>query len=365
VTDRTAKKAAIKRATQSAQAAMNQLDAQTLKQLTELYRQTVEGLTEVIDSYADSDGTISINVLQALLATTEARLRQLELQKAALIDAGLIQAAQLGISPFAVDSAVMTGANLSAIPEEAVKFVKNFIAEDGLQLSDRIWRNDNHARQVVKDAINSAVIQGHSASRTAQELLSGGQGLSKEVQDKLKSNTAGPLGKTIEEQLFTGEGTPYANALRLARTELNRAHIKAYDAGAFLHPDVIGTRFLLSPNHPRHDICDMHAHANLYGLGPGVYPEGKNPCPAHPNTLSYTEVVFRDEVSDADRKGKQDRLAWLNDQSSGVQESVLNSRKKRIALEKGLLNENAIATPWSVLKVRLERQGHNTDTWGA
>lgn len=363
--DRTAKKAAIKRATLSAQASMNQLDAQTLERLTELYRQSVDALSKLIGSFADSEGLVPISSLQALLASTEVGLQQLEAQKAALLTDGLNQAALLGVSPFAVDEAVMIGANLSAIPADAVKFVRNFIADDGLQLSDRIWRNDNHARQIVRDAINQSVIQGYSASRTAQELLSGGQGLGKDLQAKLKANAAGPLGQTITQQLFTGDGTPYANALRVARTELNRAYVKSYEIGAFSHPNVIGTRFLLSPNHPKHDICDMHAHANLYGLGPGVYPEGKNPCPAHPNTLSYTEVVFKDEVSAADRQGKQNRLDWLNDQPAAVQESVLNSRNKRIALEKGLLKENAIATPWKVLKVRLDQQGHNTSAWGA
>lgn len=365
MSDRSAKKAAIKRATLSAQTAMNKLDSETLDQLTELYQQAVDAITETIDSFADIEGAVPIGALQALLAATEARLRQLEAQKAVLLNNGLNQAALLGVSLFAVDAAAMVGVNLPIVADEAVKFVRNFIAADGLQLSDRIWRNDNHARQVVSDAINSAVIQGYSASRTAQELLSGGQVISKELQNKLRANAAGPLGQTITEQLFTGVGSPYAAALRVARTELNRAHINAYEAGAFSHPDVVGTRFLLSPNHPKHDICDMHAHANIYGLGPGVYPKGKNPCPAHPNTLSYTEAVFKDEVTAEDRQGKQGRLQWLNDQPAGVQESVLNSRKKRIALEKGLLNENAIATPWHVLKVRLDQQGHNTDKWGA
>jgi hypothetical protein len=367
MSDRLAKKAAIKRATKAAQEQMNQLDAHTLAQLTELYQQVVDVLHAAIDNFADSDddGVVPIGALQALLSTTESRLRQLETQKTALLNNGLSQAALLGISPFAADAVAMMGVHLPAVADEAVTFVKNFIAEDGLQLSDRIWRNDNHARQVVKDAINQAVIQGYSASRTAQELLSRGESVGKDLQNKIKANSAAPLKKTISEQLFTGEGSPYANALRLARTELNRAHVKAYEAGAFSHPDVIGTRFLLSPAHPKPDICDMHARVNLYGLGPGVYPPGKNPCPAHPNTLSYTEVVFKDELTAEDRHGKQDRLAWLNDQPTGVQESVLNSRKKRIALEKGLLNENAIATPWKVLKVRLERQGHNTDKWGS
>ncbi|AZR60628.1 hypothetical protein ELB75_11835 [Eikenella corrodens] len=44
------------------------------------------------------------------------------------------------------------------------------------------------------------------------------------------------------------------------------------------------------------DICDEHAAADLYGLGQGVYPVDECPWPAHPNTFSYTEAVYRDEI---------------------------------------------------------------------
>ena len=53
---------------------------------------------------------------------------------------------------------------------------------------------------------------------------------------------------------------------------------------------------MLSPRHPRVDICDEHAAADLYGLGQGVYPVDECPWPAHPNTFSYTEAVYRDEI---------------------------------------------------------------------
>jgi len=361
--DRIATKAAIKRASAVARDAMNRLDADTLDQLTELYRQAVEGINHAIDQYADSNGSIRLEALQALLTASEARLRQLESQRNTLLDKGLLSAAQLGVEPFAVDAALLSQST-AVSSNQAVKFVENFIAEDGLQLSDRIWRLDNHAGQIVRDAINQAVIQGYSASRAAQDLLSNGQAVGKDLQAKLGANKAAGIKQRIEQELFTGTGTPYANALRVARTELNRAHGQAYLATAFSHPDVIGTRFLLSPNHPRHDICDLHAHANLYGLGPGVYPKGKNPWPAHPNTLSYTEVVFKDEVTASDRQGKQSPIEWLNDQPADTQIAVLNSQKKQIALQKGLLPANAIATPWRDLKPKLEKQGHNTDTWG-
>ncbi len=360
--DRLATKAAIKRATQQAQAAMDQLDADTLEQLTELYRQAVDGIGKAIDQFADGDGSIRLDVLQALLSATESRLRLLEAQRDALLSGGLESAAALGVQPFAAAAPVLIQpATVSA--QHAVRFVKNFIADDGLQLSDRIWRIDNHAKQIVADSINSAVIQGYSASRAAQDLLSGGDPVPKDLQAKLNANKASGIKRSIEQELFAGDGSPHANALRVFRTEINRAHVNAYEAAAFSNPDVIGTRFLLSPRHPRRDICDMHAHANLYGLGPGVYPKGKNPCPAHPNTLSYTEVVFKDEISPEDRAGQKKPIEWLNEQSADVQAAVLNSRKKQIALQKGLLPANAIATPWRDLQPRLERQGHDTSQW--
>ena len=80
---------------------------------------------------------------------------------------------------------------------------------------------------------------------------------------------AARIGRIIGSDLMTGEGNAYANALRVFRTEINLAHGEAYQAAAFEHPDVIGTQFLLTPRHPKTDICDMHARVNRYGLGPG------------------------------------------------------------------------------------------------
>ena len=80
------------------------------------------------------------------------------------------------------------------------------------------------------------------------------------------------------------------------RTEINRAHGERYKQLARADENVIGLRFMLSPRHPRVDICDEHAAADLYGLGQGVYPVDECPWPAHPNTFSYTEAVYRDEI---------------------------------------------------------------------
>ncbi|HFD81061.1 MAG TPA: hypothetical protein ENK05_11835 [Gammaproteobacteria bacterium] len=357
---RTASKAAIKRASSRARAAMNRLDRQALADLEGIYRRAVAGLQADIRGYAGTDGSLRLEVLQDLLRQANQRLADLAQARNNLLDENLAQAAQLGVGPYVADAAIISG-SLNQIADDAVRFVRSFVQADGLQLSDRIWRIDRHAREVVSQAIESAVIQGHSASRAAQDFLARGAPVPKDLVDKIGQANAERVARQVGRDLMTGSGSPYDNARRLFRTEINRAHGEAYQAAAFAHPDVIGTRFLLSPRHPEPDICDMHARVNRYGLGPGVYPQGKNPWPAHPNTLSYVEAVFADEISAADRQGKESRIDWLQRQPPAVQESVLGSRKKRAALHRGILRENEIGTPWRVLKKRYERRGIDVD----
>lgn len=70
---------------------------------------------------------------------------------------------------------------------------------------------------------------------------------------------------------------------RIAQTELARAHQDA--VARQLHDetavDVVQVR--MNPAHPKEDICDFHATADLWGLGPGCYPKAKAPVPPfHP-----------------------------------------------------------------------------------
>ncbi|MFZ5621185.1 MAG: hypothetical protein ACOY5W_09210 [Pseudomonadota bacterium] len=350
---RTATKAAIKRASGRARVDMNRLDAEVLRELDDMYRSAAANLQADIQSYAAGDGGLRLEVLQDLLAQVDTRLRELADLRAGLLDDGLNQAAQLGVRPF--QGAV--SADLSRVAHEAAQFVRSFRAADGLQLSDRLWRIDLGAREQLGQAIQTAVIQGHSASRAANDFLARGQPVPPDVAAQLGQAQASGVAQRAGRALLQDEGNARDKAMRVFRTELNRAHGEAYQTAAFAHPDVIGTRFLLSPRHPEPDICDMHASVNRYGLGPGVYPEGRNPWPAHPNTLSYTEVVFDDEVTAEDRVGKQNRIDWLKDQPADTQLAVLRSRGKRGLLQSGILAENEISTPWEVLKDRYLQQG--------
>mgnify|MGYP006909076744 CR=1 FL=1 len=349
---RTATKAGIKRASKSARGKMRQLDKEQISQLERAYRQAVEDIGAYLKGRAGDDNTLRLEVMRDLMDQANARLAALAGERDDLLNIGLFNAADLGAQPFAE-----TGLSLMKVADDAVRKVTQFVADDGLQLSTRIWNLNHQADEIITQSIQRAIIQGHSASQAAQEFLARGANIPADLAKNINASQWDKIYAQIKNGLLTGDGSAYSNAKRVFRTEINRAHGEAYQGAAFEHPDVIGTRFLLSPNHPKTDICDMHARVNRYGLGPGVYPKDKNPWPAHPNTLSFTEVVFADEVSDEDRAGKEDRIEWLKKQPAGVQESVLASRKKRAALERGLITENQIGTPWNVLKKRFERKG--------
>lgn len=349
-----ADRAAIKRATLAAQRDMDALDARSLKALKQMYLDAAADIQARIREHAGADDSITLQELQSLLAQVNARLDMLARARDAALDAGMGEAAALGTRPV---QATLGAAASMRINEDAVRFVKSFIAEDGLQLSDRIWRLDRHAREAVTGAIERAVIQGHGAVQAAREFLARGEAVPGDVLAKMGAAQSGRIGKEAAAVLAGESGSPMDNALRLFRTELNRAHGEAYIKGALDHPDAAGVRFKLSPAHPQHDICDLHAVANLHGLGPGVYPSREAcPWPAHPNTLSYVEVVFKDEVSDADRAGKETPMQALDRLSPAQQRGVLGVHKHEVYKE-GKLTQGMIRAPWRAVQKRIGRKG--------
>jgi hypothetical protein len=150
---------------------------------------------------------------------------------------------------------------------------------------------------------------------------------------------------------------PLASSLRVVRTEINRAHGEAYMEGAARAPGFVGFRFLLSPQHPRHDVCDLFATQNLHGLGAGVYPDRQAcPWPAHPNTLSFVVAVFEEEVTAADRAGRETTVQALQRLAPEVREGVLGQTKATY-FDAGLLGRGMVRSRLRDVQQRLRRQG--------
>ena len=277
-------------------------------------------------------------------------------------------AAALGVRPYTAQGVAAVGGSGSAqatldsaaamrVSTEAVRFVQTFTAADGLTLSDRVWRLELGAKEALQRAVGNAVVQGWSASRAAAELAYAGQPVPPELARQL-TGAQGPALARMADLLTTGDGAEVWKAERVFRTEINRAHGEAYMAGAEQTPGFIGFKFLLSPRHPEPDICDLLAAQNLYGLGPGVYPSReKTPWPAHPNTLSFVQMVFDDEVTDADRSGKETELQALQRLGPEIRAGVLGVTKAQY-FDAGLLrSKGMIRAKTSAVTARLKQEG--------
>lgn len=348
----TPEQSAIRRATLAAQLEVTKLDAAALKDLQQIYQQAADDIAQRIASYAGPDGNLTLQELRNVLEQVNAKLTQLSIARDRLLDQSLSVAAELGTQPL-VDSAALSSSAAMQIDHDALQFVRNFVADDGLQLSDRIWRLDRGARDKVVNAIEQAVVQGHGAEQAARELLSRGLPVPIELQNKLDAANAKRIGKASTDALLAGTGSPMDNAMRVMRTEINRAHGEAYIKGSLEHPDAAGVRFKLSPGHPKPDICDLYSEANLYGLGKGVYPDRERcPWPAHPNTISFVEIVFKDEITDADRAGKETPMQALARLSPAQQMGVLGKNKYG-AFKDGKLSQGMIRSKWGAVQKRI------------
>lgn len=343
----TADRAQIRRATLAARQALENLDQVGAEELARLYETAAENLRAAIARAGGHDGKVAIGELQAVLHQVEGILATLGTSRDGILLAALQQAADGGAAAIVIDRAAAL-----VFATEAVALTRNFVAADGLVLADRLWRIDRGAKEALTRAIELAVIQGHGSAQAAREFLARGQPVPAEVAARLGAADSTALGNEAA-RLMTGEGQAIYQAQRVFRTEINRAHGEAYIAGAEQHPDFAGFKFLLSPEHPRHDICDLLASQNLYGLGPGVYPtRAKLPWPAHPNTLSFVDIVYADEVSEADRAGRQTPLQALEALSPEARAGVLGKGKSEVFAD-GKLRQGMIRSPLKAVRRRI------------
>jgi hypothetical protein len=356
--ERQAIAAAIKRASNAAQAAMQQLDEHTAAELVAAYEAAAEQIRAAIAQAAQGQGRVHVNALQGLLAQVTGVLEALGTRRRDLILAAVDEAAALGVEPLAAVYEALGGAPAGAEAprvhvERAAQFVREFVDADGLSLSDRLWRVGRGARDAVTGVIEQAVVRGWSADQAALQLITQGRPVPSTTTSAQKASGVDEVMKAAD-LLQDASGSPLASALRVARTEVNRAHGEGYMASMEAVPGLVGFRFLLSPRHPRPDICDLLARQNLHGLGPGVYPDRKScPWPAHPNTLSFVVAVLDHQVSDEDRAGRETTLQALDRLGPEIRAGVLGPTKASY-FDRGLLTTGMVRSTVGAVKRRLD-----------
>lgn len=351
--------ATIRRQQRAAHKAMVADVERRLEALAAIYQRAADDIQARITALAGASDRVALSNLREVRAYLDRRIEDVARARDELLTAGMHRGADLAAQAWS--TATVLSPRLPGIADEAVQFAREFVYSDGLALSDRLWRLDRGARELLANTVESAIIQGEDASHAVLDFLTRGEAVPEDLLRRASMANPERLRAAAAEALMTGENNAYRQAVRVVRTEIIRAHGHAHRAAMNLHPDVVGVKFTLSPRHPRPDECDMHASVNRYGMGPGIYPIDRSPWPAHPETYSYEQPVFSDEIEEDAADGKQDRLAWLQDQDEETQVSVLGGLRKQRAFTRGWLTERSIRTPWRALRPRLERQGYPVD----
>ena len=161
-------------------------------------------------------------------------------------------------------------------------------AIQGLKPSERIWDLTKRAELDLQRLVQSGISEGRSANRIARD-----------IEDYLSP-------KLFELGIQSGVGvykSPFKNAMRLARTEANRAYTFSQAAWAENKSWVKGLMITLSPAHaPKgiEDVCDDFA-------GKIVSPqEFRGLVPFHPHCMCFAVVVFEDRFLET---GQEQKLA--------------------------------------------------------
>lgn len=177
---------------------------------------------------------------------------------------------------------------------------ENYLYGDSpLNLSQRIWQIDREARDGINNLIMAAIANGTSAWELAQQLeqfLGANEDCPRWTSTRLYGMTAGEKTTSaaglLSGDACDGRGVSY-NALRLARTELQKIHSLATDKVMAMQPWIEKEQIHLSAAHPEHDECDDVVDGGE--SGEGIYPKGTIELPLHPNCFCFKTAVLMDE----------------------------------------------------------------------
>ncbi len=191
-----------------------------------------------------------------------------------------------------------------------------FLYGDSMNLSGRIWKIDRETREGINEVLMNGIQKGDSAWNIAQQLeqyLGAGadcpRWTSTRLYDRTKSEIAsGNTTGLLSGNACDGNGVSY-NALRLARTEIQKMHALATDRMMAQQPWVQEEQINLSAAHPETDICDDTVGGGRDGQG--IYEVGEIQLPLHPNCLCYKTTMLMPEKEFTSKLHD-----WLNDEQA-------------------------------------------------
>jgi len=244
--------------------------------LADLHKNTEIVLSNIINRNVNSSGTIDKAKIKLIVDKyMRNALKDYRIQLARQLKVGVADSATLGMK--SIMGAVaphrkVTSDLLTNITKAIRNDIVNLRGVDGLTLSERVWKLTRDNEFELKRILAGDILQGASAGRISRDLR-GFLNQPDTVRGKLR------------DLLRPGTGTyksAYKNALRVARTETNRAYIdgQADTAKAMGYK----LQFKLSGAHPEYDICDPYDGQ--------IFDPDDFPAPVHPNCMCYGLTVL-------------------------------------------------------------------------
>ena len=271
------------------------------------------------------DGASGLQVQTRLLAmwnnTFEEWTKEFEQarEEAASIPFGVMAVSHERLVLPAIEKSKVEEAVKDGVFDPQLNILLNAAAEhlygDSLNLSQRIWKVDREAQDGITSILMKGIADGDSAWDIAQQLeqyLGANQDCPRWTSTRLYGRTKSEIASGDTTGLLRGDqcdgsGVAY-NALRLARTEIQKAHALATDKILMSQPWVENEKIHLSAAHPATDICDDVVSGGTNGEG--IYDVGEIELPLHPNCLCYKTAVLMAEKEFTSRMN-----GWLNGES--------------------------------------------------
>lgn len=296
--------------------------------IRKIYVDAADRVAEELKGWLPEHGKLRQAHLKALEKGLRAEAERIQRALEAQVKDGVQRAVELGSDPLrrqlgrCLEEA---GAKFSwlklqrGFADVNARAVETFWARTrkGIFLSDRIWLESEKARKAIQTVVQDGIARGLDAVKIAQS-----------VEQYLKVKTPVTEFKKMMERmgrLRLPRNLSY-EALRMARTEIQIAHMEGLYAAGKVTPGYIGIVWYLSAGHPFRDECDDLAEADLYGMGAGVYPAGEEPIIPHPNCICF--VVPKVEPTDKfvsrvkqwvqDPGSQSDLNVWYNNIYGGL-----------------------------------------------
>ncbi len=338
---------------------------------------------------SSSEDAIAERIRREVLPSARARRTIVERTVEASAELGLEAAAAVGRGAF--DALGARPIDHQRALELATDHLRGARAIDGVSLSARLHASEERTVRAMAAELHETMRAGHSVEVAAQRLL--------EVDDAVvelpayirRVRDAARLGDTVrlrtvidehvadldrlDDPTLRAAGREFlARARRatsedverqvqywvrdralyqqrvVARTESARVHTAAFVESTRGQPWTKGYRWELSPQHPKPDVCDLYAHQDIDGLGPGGYTlEGVPALPAHPNCLCFLTAIVDDAHFDRElararglpeppeawrSSGHETASEWLRRQPSELQATLLGPGRHRVWLER-------------------------------